>query len=100
MKHSFAAIDVASAYQMVCALCHGASGGGSAQGKKFKVPDFTDKKWQESITDEQMIKNMIDGAPDNPGYSQGVVPLLDMLGVENPKDEIASFVPMIRGFAK
>ena len=100
LKYSYAAIDVASAYQMVCALCHGVNGAGSTQGKKFKVPDFTDKKWQESVTDEQMIKKMIDGAPDNPGYSQGVVPLLVMLGVENPRDEVASFIPMIRGFAK
>ncbi len=100
MKDSHATIDVASAYQMVCALCHGANGDGSTQGKKFNVPDLTDKKWQESVTDEQMIKKMIDGAPDNPGYSQGIVPLLDMLGVDNPKDEVASFVPMIRGFAK
>lgn len=99
LKKSYAEIDVDSTFQMVCTLCHGEDGKGSKQGKKFKVPDFTDKEWQASVTDEHMIKRMIEGS-DNPNYSEGVLPLLEMIGVENPKDEVAAFVPKIRAFAK
>ena len=99
LKKAFAEIDVEMTYQTVCVLCHGADGKGSDQGKKFKVPDFTDKEWQAGVKDEDMIKRMIEGS-DNPNYSEGVVPLLEMLGVENPKDEVAAFIPKIRSFAK
>ena len=98
-KKLYAEIDVDSTYQMVCTLCHGVDGKGSEQGKKFKVPDFTNKKWQASITDEQMIKRMIEGS-DNPNYGEGVLPLLEMIGIENPKNEVAAFVPKIRTFAE
>jgi mono/diheme cytochrome c family protein len=33
-------------------MCHGAEGKGFAA---IKTPDFTDAKWQASITDEKMI---------------------------------------------
>ncbi len=97
-KALFAEIDVEGTYQMVCVLCHGADGTGSEQGKKFKVPDFTDKEWQASITDEKMIKRMIDGS-DNPNYGEGVIPLLEMVGIEDPEKAVGEFVPKIRAFA-
>src|SRR5665213_3311058 len=45
-----------------CAVCHGTDGKGSGPGGKFLVPkprNFTDAKWQASVTDghiEQVIK--------------------------------------------
>lgn len=98
-KSVFAEVDVDGTYQMVCVLCHGEDGTGSDQGKKFKVPDFTNKEWQASVKDEDMIKGMLEGS-DNPNYGEGVVPLLEMVGIENPQDEVAAFVPKIRSFGK
>ncbi len=39
-----------------CVYCHGNGGKGTSEGKKMGVPDFTDAKWQASVTDEQMVK--------------------------------------------
>jgi len=41
-----------------CVYCHGNGGKGTAEGRKMGVPDFTDAKWQSSVTDEHMIKHM------------------------------------------
>ncbi|ODS32742.1 MAG: putative heme protein small subunit NaxS [Candidatus Scalindua rubra] len=39
-----------------CVYCHGNGGKGTAEGRKRGVPDFSDPKWQSSVTDEEMIK--------------------------------------------
>lgn len=39
-----------------CVYCHGNGGKGTSEGRKRGVPDFTDAKWQSSVTDEHMIK--------------------------------------------
>ncbi|MFQ5963641.1 MAG: hypothetical protein ACE5KZ_05085 [Candidatus Scalinduaceae bacterium] len=39
-----------------CVYCHGNGGKGTSEGKKMGVPDFTDAKWQASVTDEQLTK--------------------------------------------
>jgi cytochrome c553 len=39
-----------------CVYCHGNGGKGTSEGRKRGVPDFTDAKWQSSVTDEQMVK--------------------------------------------
>lgn len=39
-----------------CVYCHGNGGKGTAEGKKMGVPDFSDPKWQASVTDEKMVK--------------------------------------------
>lgn len=93
-----AEVDVEGTYQMVCTLCHGEDGKGSDQGKKFKVPDFTSKAWQDSVSDEKMIKGMLEGS-DNPNYSEGVLPLLEMVGIEEPENAVPEFVPLIRAFS-
>lgn len=99
IKEVFAEIDVEAAYKTVCVLCHGEDGKGSSQGKKFKVPDFTDKEWQAGVSDEEMIKRMIEGS-DNPNYDKGVIPLLEMIGIEDPKSIVPAFIPIVRGFAR
>ena len=39
-----------------CVYCHGNGGKGTSEGRKRGVPDFSDPKWQASVTDEQLIK--------------------------------------------
>ena len=39
-----------------CVYCHGNGGKGTSEGHKMGVPDFTDAKWQSSVTDEQLVK--------------------------------------------
>ena len=39
-----------------CVYCHGNGGKGTSEGRKRGVPDFSDPKWQASVTDEQMVK--------------------------------------------
>ncbi len=39
-----------------CVYCHGNGGKGTSEGRKRGVPDFSDAKWQASVTDEQMVK--------------------------------------------
>ena len=39
-----------------CVYCHGNGGKGTSEGKKMGVPDFSNAKWQASVTDAQMIK--------------------------------------------
>ena len=39
-----------------CVYWHGNGGKGTSEGHKMGVPDFTDAKWQSSVTDEQLVK--------------------------------------------
>ena len=39
-----------------CVYCHGNGGKGTSEGNKMGVPDFSDPKWQSSVTDEHMVK--------------------------------------------
>lgn len=41
-----------------CVYCHGNGGKGTSEGRKMGVPDFTNEKWQASVTDEQLIKHL------------------------------------------
>jgi len=55
--------DGTAIYKQRCSMCHGAEGKGFAA---IKTPDFTDPKWQASITDKEMtdvIKNGKKGTP-------------------------------------
>jgi cytochrome c oxidase cbb3-type subunit III len=44
-----------------CTMCHGPEGKGFAA---LKTPDFTDPKWQASITDEKIIDTIKNGKKD------------------------------------
>lgn len=49
--------DGAAIYKQRCSMCHNVDGKGFSA---LKTPDFTDPKWQDSITDKDMaevIKN-------------------------------------------
>lgn len=54
--------------QETCAYCHGNGGKGTSFGKQAGVPDFTDPKFQQSKTDEQLIETIKAGKDKMPSY--------------------------------
>ena len=88
--------DPDALYGQLCALCHGADGKPTEQGIKFKSPDFTDKSWQASKTDEQLIKSMTNGT-ENPDYRAVAEFVKEMLDIEV---DVKIFVPTVRSFGK
>ena len=80
--------DGGDLFKQKCSMCHGADGKGFAA---LKTPDFTDQKFQESKTDEQIedtIKNGKKGTP-MPAFA-------DQLS----KDQIHLLVSYIRSLGK
>lgn len=57
--------DVQDIYKKKCAMCHKADGKGYPA---MKAPDFTDKEWQASRTDEQMIEVITKGKKPMPPF--------------------------------
>jgi cytochrome c oxidase cbb3-type subunit 3 len=55
--------DGADLFKHKCSMCHGAEGKGYPQ---LKTPDFTDPKWQEGITDEQITETIKNGKKGTP----------------------------------
>ena len=54
--------DLKKFYQQNCVKCHGPDGSAvSADGKKLKGQDFTDKDWQRNTKDEEMVKAILKG---------------------------------------
>ncbi|MBA2543365.1 MAG: cytochrome c, partial [Deltaproteobacteria bacterium] len=72
------ASDARAIFQNQCAMCHGTQGRGdgiSASALAVKPRDYTDPKWQASITDDEIKKIIVLGGkgvgknaamPDNP----------------------------------
>ena len=59
--------DVAAIYKKKCAMCHKADGKGYAA---MKTPDFTDKDWQASQKDEEMIEAISKGKAPMPAFEK------------------------------
>ncbi|PYU96184.1 MAG: cytochrome C [Acidobacteria bacterium] len=76
--------DAAAIFKQKCSMCHGADGKGFAA---IKTPDFTDPKWQESITDEKIVETIKNGKKGTP-----MPPFADKL----KEDEIQALVKYIR----
>ncbi len=55
--------DGAALYKQKCSMCHGADGKGFAT---IKTPDFTDPKWQASITDKEIVEVIKNGKKGTP----------------------------------
>lgn len=54
--------DLKKFYQENCARCHGADGSAvSEDGKRLRGQDFTDQEWQNSTTDERMVRTILRG---------------------------------------
>lgn len=59
------AAPVAENWENSCASCHGADGKAQTkQGKKLKVRDYTDPKVQAEMTDEGMLKAILEGVKE------------------------------------
>jgi mono/diheme cytochrome c family protein len=79
--------DVQDVYKKKCAMCHKADGKGYAT---MKTPDFTNKEWQASRTDDQMIETISKGKPPMPAFEKQLKP-----------EEIKSLVTdVVRKFAE
>jgi len=59
--------DAAALYKKNCAMCHKADGKGYAA---MKTPDFTDKDWQASKKDEELIETVTKGKPPMPAFEK------------------------------
>src|ERR1700687_466603 len=82
-----------------CAVCHGDDGGGAGPGAANLNPkpqNFRSRKWQKSMSDQQIAMIIVNG-----GSSAGLSASMD----ENPDlegqpDVVAALVERIRKFAK
>jgi mono/diheme cytochrome c family protein len=74
-------IDGARLFARECADCHGPDG----RGRMLNQPDFTDRRWHERITNEQMFKSIKWGKEPMPFYAGALT-----------DDEIAALVKYIR----
>lgn len=97
--YSAEAIAAADAkYKAVCATCHGQSGKGDAPAAAnfpVKPRDYSDKDWQDSVTDEYLAKAIVEG-----GAAVGKSPLMPASPDLKDKPEVlAALVAKIRGFA-
>ncbi len=89
--------DAATLYKNQCAMCHGIGGKGdgvSAGALSVKPRDYTDPKWQASITDDDIKKIILLGGkgvgksmamPDNPS-------------LKDKPEVLDGLVKIIRGF--
>jgi mono/diheme cytochrome c family protein len=78
----------AGIYDKECAKCHGKDGRGkSFKGKMTHARNFTDAKWQDGVTDDQLAKSIADGKDKMPAF-----------GKKLSADEIKSLVSYVREF--
>jgi len=59
--------DPAALYKKNCVMCHKADGKGYAA---MKTPDFTDKDWQASKKDEELIETITKGKAPMPAFEK------------------------------
>tara|TARA_B100000749_G_C18280691_1_gene404274 strand:- start:218 stop:598 length:381 start_codon:yes stop_codon:yes gene_type:complete len=87
-------LDVSTLYKKNCSMCHKADGKGLSM---MKTPDFTNKKWQNKHSDEQLIKAISKGS----GTGQIKMPAFGEGSKKNfSAEQIKALVAMIRNFAK
>lgn len=56
-------------YDRECRECHKANGRGTLTGRWFfNMPDFTDTKWQDNVSDSRLIIAVANGKGKMPGY--------------------------------
>lgn len=82
--------EAAEVYAKNCAKCHGADGRAqTAKGKQTNATDFTNAKWQNSISDAKGIKVITNGHELMPAFKETL-----------SADEIRSVMAFIRNFKK
>lgn len=88
------AAPAAENWENHCAKCHGADGKGQTKvGKKLKLQDYTDAKFQATVKDEEMIKIINEGVKDDAGKEK-----MKSYQAELSADEIKDLVAYIRKF--
>jgi cbb3-type cytochrome c oxidase subunit III len=80
------ASDGAALFQQNCAMCHGNDGKGFAA---IKTPDFTDPKWQASMTDKEIAEVIKNGKKGTP---------MPAFGGKLKQEDIQTLVRYIRAF--
>src|SRR5262249_35416726 len=82
-----------------CAMCHGIEGKGDGPAATNIQPrprDYTDAKWQASVTDDAIKKTIVMG-----GQKLGKSPMMPSNPqLERQPDVLDGLVRIIRGFAK
>ncbi|MFQ5964871.1 MAG: c-type cytochrome [Candidatus Scalinduaceae bacterium] len=82
-------IDAQALFKKHCKICYGEDGKGKTDlGEGLGARDFTDKEFQDSITDEEIIEQITNGTPEK------MFPFKDKLTPE----EMKALVPFIRAF--
>lgn len=82
--------DAVKLYMTHCKACHGDNGKPTELGAALEARDLADAKWQSTVTDEKIIKQIEDGTPEK------MMPFKAKL----TKEEINSLVPVVRSFGK
>ena len=82
--------DGAALYGQKCAICHGKGGGGTDAWKAKGQPDFTDPKYQASVTDQQISTAIHDGKGKYMPAFKGKL----------SDEQISSLVAQVRAFGK
>lgn len=56
-------------YDRECRKCHKVNGNGSIVGRLiYKMPNFTNTKWQDNVSDSRLIISVANGKGKMPGY--------------------------------
>ena len=82
-----------------CAVCHGDDGGGAGPGAANLNPkpqNFRSRKWQKSMTDDQIAKIIVNGG-SSVGLSASMAANPDL---EGQPDVVAALVERVRKFGK
>lgn len=84
------AIPVKALFTKNCVTCHGSNGRGeTVPGTIAGSPNFTEAKWQESVSDQRMIISVTHGRGGMPSFKDKLKP-----------DEITSLVAYVRKFKR
>jgi mono/diheme cytochrome c family protein len=82
-----------------CAVCHGDDGGGAGPGAANLNPkpqNFRSRKWQKSMSDDQIAKIIVNGG-SSVGLSASMAANPDL---EGQPDVVAALVERVRKFGK
>lgn len=71
---AYGQIDARRIYNNHCKKCHGEFGKPTERGKALGAPDFTDRIWQLSRLDEQLIDTITNGKGKMPSWKDELTP--------------------------
>ncbi len=97
-----AAAEAKDIFKYTCGACHGVSGKGdglAAAALNPKPRDYTDKAWQDSVTDAEIKKAILDGLPPNDGTPSTMVSQKAVFEGK-PEGTVDEVIKIIRGFGK